>query len=152
MKKLSKHHEITGYKANRIKRDLDSNDILKKLPKNIPRKVDWREKGIISPVFNQGACGACWAYSTIETIEAMVALKTNRPVEKLSVQQIVDCATEGNYGCDGGDTCAALVWMADNNVKITTDQEYPMKDSAGFCKMSNFKSGIQIMNNFTCDK
>lgn len=45
-----------------------------------------REKGIISAVRNQGLCGACWAFSTIHTIEAMYAKNYN--LTSLSVQVI----------------------------------------------------------------
>lgn len=53
----------------------------------VPLKVDWRTRGIIGPVHNQRTCGACWAFSTIETIEAMNALKSGDLVE-LSVQEV----------------------------------------------------------------
>ncbi|RWS11380.1 cathepsin O-like cysteine peptidase protein [Dinothrombium tinctorium] len=121
------------------------------MPKNFPLFVDWREKNVISKVKNQGRCGACWAYSIIETIEAMVAIRKNKSVEELSVQQIIDCAEEDNHGCNGGDTCSALSWMVDNNVKIQTEKDYPLRDDAGECRVKNPMSGVQIHSNFTCD-
>lgn len=55
-----------------IKRSLNYMNIYdEKLPVTYPRKKDWRDSNVISAVDNQNLCGACWAHSTIETIESM---------------------------------------------------------------------------------
>lgn len=125
----------------------------------LPGRVDWRERGIISHVRNQGKCGACWAYSTIQTIESMNALRLGTPVWPLSVQQVIDCASSvssANRGCDGGDTCAALSWMKSTQVVLVGESEYPMRDSndgggIGQCMQSSSWRGVQVAN-FTCEE
>ena len=42
---------------------------------------------MITEVRNQKTCGACWAFSTAATIEAMYAIKTGI-LHKLSVQEV----------------------------------------------------------------
>ena len=34
-----------------------------------PKSVDLRTLGIVNPVKDQGACGSCWTFSTIEVVE-----------------------------------------------------------------------------------
>jgi hypothetical protein len=47
-----------------------------------------RERNVITEVRNQKTCGACWAFSTAATIEAMYAIKTGM-LHKLSVQEVI---------------------------------------------------------------
>lgn len=72
----------------------------------LPTSVDWRSKGIISNVKDQGRCGSCWSFASTENVESYYALKYNNlPV--LSEQQILDCTPNpnecgGTGGCGGG--------------------------------------------------
>eukprot|EP01046_Picozoa_sp_COSAG06_P021246 COSAG06_NODE_1588_length_9007_cov_115.131452_6_plen_297_part_00 len=64
--------------------------------------VDWREKGAITPVKNQGTCGNCWAFSSTASTEAAWSIAGN-PLVSLSEEFLTDC----NYpqspgGCAGG--------------------------------------------------
>eukprot|EP00747_Dinoflagellata_sp_TGD_P179457 gnl/TRDRNA2_/TRDRNA2_30284_c0_seq1.p1 gnl/TRDRNA2_/TRDRNA2_30284_c0~~gnl/TRDRNA2_/TRDRNA2_30284_c0_seq1.p1 ORF type:complete len:378 (-),score=64.69 gnl/TRDRNA2_/TRDRNA2_30284_c0_seq1:46-1179(-) len=72
---------------------------------SLPPRIDWREKGVVSGVKDQGRCGSCWAFGTTATIESHVALTTGT-LEVLSPQQLVSCAPNplscgGVGGCEG---------------------------------------------------
>jgi len=73
--------------------------------KDLPESVDWREKGAMTPVKDQGACGSCWAFTVTEIIEAYLQIGTGE-LHELSAQQVTSCTPNpsqcgGTGGCKG---------------------------------------------------
>jgi len=62
--------------------------------------IDWRSKGAVNGVKNQGQCGSCWSFSATAALEGGYFVKSGRLLS-FAEQQFVDCNTT-NHGCNGG--------------------------------------------------
>jgi len=92
--------------------------------------VDWRQKGAVVAVKDQGHCGSCWAFSTIGGIEGQWFLAGNQ-LTSLSEQEFVSCDTV-DQACSGGLMDNAYEWViAKNGGKITTEAAYPYASGSG---------------------
>jgi len=113
----------TGYKAGSVRAALGDIPVLKALGSAPapPASVDWRTKNVITPVKDQGQCGSCWAFSTVEEIETDWIMAGNSMVE-LSPEQIVDCDTV-DQGCNGGDTVTAYKYV--EGAGLESESSYP---------------------------
>ena len=107
-----------------------------------PSSIDWRQKGAVTSVKDQGQCGSCWTFSSTGAVEGAWAISTGNLVD-LSEQQLVDCATGvsyGSHGCNGGEMEGAFKYIIEHGQ--CTDSSYPytsgLSKSSGTCqKCSN---------------
>ncbi|XP_057658153.1 procathepsin L-like [Diorhabda carinulata] len=114
-----------------------------KVDGDLPSEVDWRAKGAVTEVKNQGGCGSCWTFSTTGTVEGANFLKTGNLVS-LSEQNLVDCAHDNCFGCGGGWMDKALEYIKDNGIMTELDYPYEAKDDT--CKFDSTKSVLTITN------
>ncbi|XP_047052647.1 zingipain-2-like [Lolium rigidum] len=97
---------------------------------DLPKEVDWRKKGAVVVVKNQGSCGSCWAFSAVAAIEGLNQIKNGKLVS-LSEQELVDCDAEA-VGCAGGFMSWAFEFVMDNH-GLTTEASYPYLGINGVC-------------------
>jgi len=121
-------------------------------------EIDWHAIGLMGPIRNQGKCGACWAFSAVGAIESSMAIDkyhSMTPIqqgalkEKLSVQganlgsdlglviplseqNLIDCDTVNEKGCDGG---LMITAFEEEEVKkgICPESDYPYLEMQGTC-------------------
>jgi len=78
-------------------------------PKSVPSKWDWRSQ--CTPIENQNACGDCWAYATVGTLECNIKIHDG-VTRDISEEFVTDCYTASNCsGCNGG-LCAHQAWLS----------------------------------------
>ncbi|KAJ1436719.1 Peptidase C1A, papain C-terminal [Sesbania bispinosa] len=97
----------------------------------LPESVDWRKEGAVVGIKDQGSCGSCWAFSTIGAVEGINKIVTGELIS-LSEQELVDCDTSYNQGCNGGLMDYAFEFII-NNGGIDSEEDYPYRAVDGRC-------------------
>lgn len=105
---------------------------------NCPVSIDWRNKGAVTSVKDQGQCGSCWTFSATGAIEGAWAIANSQLID-LSEQELVDCATGasyGSHGCDGGEMEGAFKYVIEKGQCSLSSYPYTsgVSETGGACQ------------------
>ena len=104
------------YKSNCLVFTMSSSDYI-----SPPKSWDWRKRGVVTTVKNQGKCGSCWSFSAAGALEGAWAISTSL-LYNFSEQQLMDCSRRyGNMACNGG----------------LMDKAFDYAIDAGMCKLED---------------
>ncbi|PIN13051.1 Cysteine proteinase Cathepsin L [Handroanthus impetiginosus] len=106
----------------------------------VPTGMDWRKKGAVTGVKDQGQCGCCWAFSAVAATEGINQLTTGNLIS-LSEQELVDCDTSDDQGCNGGLMDNAFKFIISNN-GLTSESNYPYEGVDGTCDTKKESSHV----------
>eukprot|EP00310_Coccolithus_braarudii_P025787 CAMPEP_0183359856 /NCGR_PEP_ID=MMETSP0164_2-20130417/53524_1 /TAXON_ID=221442 /ORGANISM="Coccolithus pelagicus ssp braarudi, Strain PLY182g" /LENGTH=304 /DNA_ID=CAMNT_0025534069 /DNA_START=2 /DNA_END=916 /DNA_ORIENTATION=+ len=90
---------------------------VKQLPSEFDARTAWPKCPSISDIWDQSACGDCWAVSAVTTATDRLCIANNRtmtPQPRLSVEHMVGCCRVCGYGCGDGFPNYAWQWLAGN--------------------------------------
>merc|ERR1712010_95912 len=141
-----------GYTPEHRSSDPETEELAPTLNTSSVSSVDWRTKGVLTPVKDQAQCGSCWAFSATEQIETNWKMAGNELVS-LSPQQIVSCDKKDD-GCNGGNTETAYAYVVKAG-GLDTEAAYPYtsgKGKTGKCKVKKAKEVAKIKGFTTVSK
>lgn len=107
---------------------------------SIPSSVDWRTKGVVPPVRDQGQCGGAGVFATVGAIDSFHAIETGKLV-MASEDEFENCCDKSNPCCGGG-------FMDLGNYKCVHDigglagEEYKSPNCS--CLNNTYKAVVQI--------
>jgi len=116
----------------------------------LPDTYDWRDKGAVTEVKDQGQCGSCWAFSSTGNMEGQWFLAGHSLVS-LSEQNLVDCDHECldpndcDAGCEGGLQPNAFNYVIKTG-GIDTEASYPYTAEDDTCAFKANSIGAKISN------
>lgn len=112
-------------------------------------QIDWDDRGMITPIKNQGQCGSCWSFSATGAMEGRYAIAKGT-LASLSEQELVDC-DHVDSGCGGGLMDYAFQYMEQNG-GLCSEVQYPYVSGttgkAGSCSKSQCTNRFSAPSSF----
>ncbi|KAJ8958124.1 hypothetical protein NQ318_006055 [Aromia moschata] len=155
-KRINKHGDLTeaefldfyGLLTSKTVVYNDTVNVTTSVNDGAPNFLDWREKGAVTSVKDQGNCGSCWIFGALDlkhiewwliycplqigVLEGYYFRKHSKLIS-FSAQNMVDCIS--NYTCLGGLPEGVFFYVQKH--RISADDDYPYEAKRGECKRIN---------------
>lgn len=110
----------------------------------------------LTPIFNQGKCGSCYAFAYRTALTDTWALYYKKKMDLISIQQIIDCSSaQGNQGCNGGLMSSVHKYIQDEG-GINLEKDYRAYEAQkNECKPQKDKYVLKKIGSYTeidCDE
>eukprot|EP00466_Bigelowiella_natans_P002692 jgi/Bigna1/70158/fgenesh1_pg.11_\ len=109
---------------------------------DLPESFDWRERGIVTPVRNQGACGSCYAVAAMDVATMRYMIKSGRKDVAFSMDDVLNQSFY-NQGCAGG--YPFLVGKHGQDLGLVTEECY--RSGSGSCPR-HFIDGYRYLGGY----
>jgi len=104
----------------------------------LPSRFDWRERGVITRVQNQGNCGSCYAFAALANLESRIQIDGGGSLD-FSENNAKECIwvadsgwqfPDGSYSgsCYGGRYEYVASWLADKGTVLESCDSYQDRD------------------------
>jgi len=105
-------------------------------------EIDWRQKGGVTGVKNQGSCGSCWTFGAVGSVEGVHKKETGSLVT-FAEQELLDCVYEGKRdGCQGGWMQDCFTYMQQNQ-RLAPSSAVSYRGRDGSCNYRGKANGLK---------
>ena len=72
------------------------------LPENFDSRENWPNCSSIREVWDQSACGSCWAFGAASAMSDRICIKNQDDQRRVSPEDLLECCSACGFGCNGG--------------------------------------------------